>query len=221
MSDKNIGAETDPAAFPLPSPGLSRVQRRRKRVIFVMALLLFFAALFTQSWWRPEGLWHEDIEIVGMVLIGLCVLGRTWCSLFIGGHKNEEIIRTGPYAVVRNPLYAFSVVAAGATGLLAGSITVGVLFALLIFLIFDRVIRKEETFLLNKFDGPYRDYLTTTPRWLPNWHLWENADTLIIRPNLVLITFRDASLFYLAYPLFEGIEWLQTDGILPVYLWLP
>ncbi|PCJ60134.1 MAG: isoprenylcysteine carboxyl methyltransferase [Rhodospirillaceae bacterium] len=221
MSDKNPEAETAPAAFPLPSPGLSSVQRRRKRIIFVVALLLLFAALFTQSWWGPEGFWHEDIEVVGMVLIGLCVLGRTWCSLYIGGHKSATIIRTGPYAVVRNPLYVFSVVAAGATGLLAGSIVVGALFALLIFLIFNGVIRKEETFLLKKFDGPYRDYLATTPRWLPNWRLWKDADTLVVRPNLVWMTFRDASLFYLAYPLFEGIEWLQATGILPVYLWLP
>lgn len=206
---------------PPPAPSLSGVQRRRKQIIFGVAFLLFFAILFTQSWWAWEGIWHEDIEILGLVLIGFCVLGRTWCCMYIGGQKNEAIIRVGPYSVVRNPLYVFSVIAAGATGFLTGSIVIGLLFALLIFLIFDRVIRKEEAFLVKKFDGAYRNYMAETPRWWPRWRLWKDADTLTVRPRLVWITFKDASLFYLAYPLFEGVEWLQGSGYLPVYLSLP
>ncbi len=141
--------------------------------------------------------------------------------MYIGGQKNEAIVRVGPYSMVRNPLYIFSVIAAGAIGLLVGSIVIGILFALLIFLIFDRVIRKEENFLLKKFEEPYRDYMTEVPRWHPRWYQWKDADTLVVRPKLVWITLRDASLFYLALPLFEGVEWLQEVGYLPVYLWLP
>lgn len=216
MKSKPVSATISPLV-----PSLSRVQHRRKHAIFAVALLLFLATLFTQSWWMPEGLWHEDIETAGLVLIGLCVLGRTWCCMYIGGQKNEAIVRVGPYAMVRNPLYIFSVIAAGAIGLLVGSIVIGILFALLIFLIFDRVIRKEENFLLKKFEEPYRDYMTEVPRWHPRWHQWKDADTLVVRPKLVWITLRDASLFYLAFPLFEGVEWLQEVGYLPVYLWLP
>lgn len=204
-----------------PLPSLSQVQHRRKATILAVALLFFLAALFTQSWWVPEGLWHEDIETAGLVFIGLCVLGRTWCCMYIGGQKSETIVCVGPYSMVRNPLYVFSIIAAGATGFLAGSIVIGVLFALLIFLIFDRVVRKEEAFLLKKFGEPYRDYMARVPRWLLRLRQWKDVETLVVQPRLVWITLRDASLFYLALPLFEGIEWLQEASYLPVYLWLP
>src|SRR6185503_11217281 len=87
-------------------------QRARKAVIFA-AIALAGAALFVvTSRWPEGGFTHEIIEWIGMVFIGLCVVGRIWCSLYIGGRKNFELIQDGPYSLVRNPLYLFSVIAA-------------------------------------------------------------------------------------------------------------
>ena len=48
------------------------------------------------------------LETGGVILILVCIVGRTWCTLYIGGNKKRELITAGPYSVVRNPLYVFT-----------------------------------------------------------------------------------------------------------------
>lgn len=57
------------------------------------------------------------IERTGGLLILLCIAGRTWCSLYIGGHKERQLIVSGPYSITRNPLHAFSIL--GTVGIFA------------------------------------------------------------------------------------------------------
>jgi protein-S-isoprenylcysteine O-methyltransferase Ste14 len=190
---------------------LSDTQRSRKRWIAALALCLLAASLFTQSLWGADGL-HESLEIVGLGLTALCVAGRAWCSLYIGGRKKQGVVTLGPYSVCRNPLYLFSVVGAVSIGFAAGSLTVGVLLGALCFLVFDRLIRREEVYLAAKFGDAYARYAAVTPRWLPRLSLWRDAPELVVQPRLVLITVRDASLFFAALPLFEAIEWLQLEA---------
>lgn len=208
-----------PAAL-APAAPLAVFQRRRKRWIAGLGLLLLAASLFTQSLWGADGL-HESIEVASLVLTGLCVAGRAWCSLYIGGQKKQELVALGPYSVVRNPLYLFSVAGAASVGFAAGSLVVGALLGLLCFLVFDRLIRREEAYLAAKFGQAFRRYTAATPRWLPRPRLWRDSHELTVRPRLVLLTVRDASLFFAALPLFEVIEWLQLEGWLPVLLRLP
>jgi protein-S-isoprenylcysteine O-methyltransferase Ste14 len=54
------------------------------------------------------GLIHEPFEYVGYALVIVCVVGRIWCSAYVGGYKNTKLIDTGPFSIVRNPLYVFS-----------------------------------------------------------------------------------------------------------------
>lgn len=46
--------------------------------------------------------------LLGLLLVGVATVGRLWCSLYISGHENSELITTGPYSLSRNPLYFFS-----------------------------------------------------------------------------------------------------------------
>jgi protein-S-isoprenylcysteine O-methyltransferase Ste14 len=48
-------------------------------------------------------------------------LGRTWCSLDISGRKKRELVTVGPYALVRNPLYIFTLLEAFGIGAQSGS----------------------------------------------------------------------------------------------------
>ena len=202
-------------------PDLGRVQRTRKRILLAVTSLLAAALPFVASIRHPEGALHETIEAIGFALIIVCVLGRTWATLYIGGRKKHALVIDGPYSLVRNPLYLFSLIGAAGIGLTTGSATYGLAFALAVFLVFNGVIRREETYLRTNFGGVFDEYAARTARWLPGIRGWRDANELVVRPRLVLITFRDASLFLLAVPVTEAIDHLQAAGYLPVLLRLP
>lgn len=200
---------------------LSRVQRRRKQFAFGAGLLLLLAMLFTESFWVSETLMHEGLEIIGFGLILLCMIGRTWCSLYIGGRKKKLLVDQGPYSLSRNPLYLFSVLGGVGVGLQAGNLTAGLIFGLFVFALFSVVILQEENFLKAKFPTEFSAYAAQVPRWGPRFSNWHTEAELVVQPRLVLLTFRDALVFLMAIPLLEGIEMLQEAGWLPVLLHLP
>jgi len=201
--------------------GLSQVQQVRKHSLWLAAVPCAIAFLVVAPLWREGSLGEESIEMLGLGLIALAVAGRTWCTLYIGGRKKREIVSVGPYSLSRNPLYVFSVLGALGIGMTSGSIAVGLLVAAFAFVIFDGVVRREEAYLESHFGDTYAAYRRRVPRWLlPQGH-WRDAEHLDVRPKLVLITFRDASIMLLALPVVEGVEALRGLLHLPVLLHLP
>jgi protein-S-isoprenylcysteine O-methyltransferase Ste14 len=201
---------------------LQRLQRRRKQALRMIAVLCIALLLITQSHWQTAA---PGLPIVlqrtGLLLILACLFGRTWCTLYIGGHKKRELITLGPYSVVRNPLYVFTMLGTAGVGLLAGSLALALLFAACAMAIFAWIVRAEEAFLADAFGREFRGYAARVPRFWPRLSAWQNADELLVRPHLVMRTFLEASLFLLAVPLIEVKDLAQTAGWLPVLLRLP
>ncbi|MBK1698365.1 methyltransferase family protein [Rhodovibrio salinarum] len=200
---------------------LSKLQHARKRALWLVAASFNAAFLASVPAWTAEGPSEQTIEIAGFAVIALAVLGRTWCTLYIGGRKKRTLVTEGPYSLSRNPLYVFSVMGAFGIGATSGSIVMGALLAAAAAAILDIVIRREEAYLTEHFPVAYLEYMRSVPRWLsPDAH-WHDAETVEVRPRLLLITLRDASLMLLALPVAEGIEALHRLGYLPVLLHLP
>jgi protein-S-isoprenylcysteine O-methyltransferase Ste14 len=197
------------------------VQAIRKIVLYVVVALGAFVFAVTTSIYPSGEAIHEMVEWFGIVLIVSCILGRTWSSLYIGGRKIEEFVRTGPYSVMRNPLYFFSFLGAAGVGMQVGSVILGLICATLAWLVFYVVVLQEEQVLADRYGEAYRDYLQRVPRFFPNPSLWHDEPTLTIRPPRVLMTFADALVFLLAVPLAELFERLQDTGVIPVLLRLP
>jgi protein-S-isoprenylcysteine O-methyltransferase Ste14 len=197
------------------------VQIIRKAVLF--AGVAAGAALFavTNSVYPSGGTVHEMIEWGGIVLIVTCILGRTWASLYIGGRKIDELVRSGPYSVTRNPLYFFSFLGAAGVGAQVGSVVLGIIFGALSVVVFLVVVWQEEKLLTERYGQIYADYLAQVPRFIPNTSLWRDEPTLTIHPPRVLMTFADALVFLLAVPAAEFFEHLQEAGIIPVLLKVP
>ena len=176
---------------------------------------------FIQSFWGIESAMHETLEWIGYVLIFAGVFGRVWCSAFIGGRKNYELIDIGPYSIVRNPLYVFSFLAVTGVALTTGMIAVAVA-AMSLFLIYYRfVIEREEEALLDAYGAPYADYLARVPRWWPRPSLWREPGEIVVRPRYVYLTLRDIGWIILLFPAVEAIDAAQAAGWLPVLLRLP
>ena len=200
---------------------LQRVQRIRKLAVLVALIGLVGASLVTQSSDGIDGEWHERVEVIGLVAIVLSIVGRAWCSLYIGGRKKSEIVDRGPYSITRNPLYVFSYIGAFGIGAQSGSATIGFAFVLAAMVVFYMTVKREEAFLEREFGAVYAAYKARTPRFWPRFSLWRDEEQLSIRPALFVSTILDGLIFLLAIPVFELIDVGQASGWLRVMAHLP
>ena len=200
---------------------LSRFQSLRRLTLAALVLLLFAVLVFGQSLFPPETVLHETVEMVGVLLIFLGIVGRLWSTLYIGGRKAETIVTGGPYSITRNPLYLFSSMAAAGVGAQMGSVTALVGFALLCAGAFHFVILREEKFLKEALGAPYEAYLRSVPRFWPDLALYREGETGSFRPKLLLSTLLDGLVFLVAMPVFEMIDAWQVSGVLPVLFRIP
>lgn len=200
---------------------ISTVQTVRKIVLAMGIAVGVFVFAVTDSKYVTGSRAHELIEWVGFVLIVVCILGRTWSSLYIGGRKIEELVQTGPYSVMRNPLYFFSIIGATGVGAQSGSVLIALICGLIALVVFRVVVGQEEKVLIDRYGDTYRAFMARVPRFFPKPSLWTDDATLTIRPPRVVMTFADALVFLLAIPIAEGFEHLQDIGVLPVLLTLP
>jgi protein-S-isoprenylcysteine O-methyltransferase Ste14 len=204
-----------------PALDLGAVQKIRKGAVLVALLALMGAALVTQSVGGVDGRWHEMVEAAGLAMIVFSIVGRAWCTLYIGGRKKADVVDSGPYSITRNPLYVFSFFGAFGVGAQSGSAAIACGFVLASLLIFRLTVAREEAFLSREFGERYEAYRARTPRFVPNFGLWRDTEELTVRPSLFLLTIRDGLVFLLAIPIFEMIDLAQAEGWLKVIALLP
>lgn len=193
---------------------LARYQRLRRLWIFIGIVITGTLLLSVSTAWDEYT--AEHVELAGICLIWIGIVGRLWSILYIGGHKAQAIITDGPYSVMRNPLYFFSTIAAVGVGFQTGTMTAGLFFGLLCFIAFQIVIRREEKYLAAAFGAPYTNYLSAVPRFFPNLSLFHDRETREISTRRMYSTLLDGLVFFIAFPLFEFAEYLQEVGVIPV-----
>jgi protein-S-isoprenylcysteine O-methyltransferase Ste14 len=195
---------------------VSKAFVQRKRLIFVrVAAVLAVLLLFLAKPALTEGSEsHEALEFFGFCLVLVCVAGRLWSILYVGGKKNEELVSTGPFSMSQNPLYFFSTVGAVGIGLLYGSAFAALALGLASFLIFRVTARKEAEYLLGKFGPVYLAYIKRTPRFWPNPLLYRDNDELQFSTRALKRTFYDGLYFLAIFPAIELVEYLRETGML-------
>lgn len=204
-----------------PTMDLAVVQKIRKAAVLVALVGLVGLAVVTQSVGGVDGEWHEHVELAGFVAMIVSIVGRAWCSLYIGGRKKSEIVDRGPYSITRNPLYVFSYLGAFGIGAQSGSVTIGLGFVVAAMAVFYLTVQREEAFLEREFGAVYTAYKARTPRFWPRLSLWRDEEQLTIRPALFVTTILDGLVFLLAIPVFELIDAGQAAHWLRVVFHLP
>ena len=200
---------------------ITKVQTIRKIVLLVAIAVAVFVFAVTDTVYPSGHAVHELVEWIGILLIVICILGRTWSSLYIAGRKGRELVTNGPYSTCRNPLYFFSIVGTVGMGAQSGSVVIGLICGAIAAIVFFLVVTQEEKLLTQVHGKKYRSYLATVPRFIPSPGLWRDDKTLTIRPPRVLMTFADALVFLLSVPVAEGFEYLREIGTIPTLLILP
>ncbi|MFC4235249.1 methyltransferase family protein [Thalassospira xianhensis] len=201
--------------------GLRNVQRIRKRTFRIGGLMMLILVMLAQASWQRTTNIHDVIEATGIIAIMICIIGRGWCALYIGGRKKTELVMTGPYSLCRNPLYLFSIIGAFGAGAQSGSLVIAGLFAIVCWIVLREVTLREEAVLKQSFGPRYYRYLITVPRFRPATFRWCDENPLLCQPPLFLRTIRDGCWFLIAGPVLEGVKILQEQGLITPLVYLP
>ena len=156
-----------------------RLEPAYSRIVRVLAFVVVFALLLTTKIPLPwlyrelwtQGLWPFWIG-AAVTVAGLLFsvwarqhLGRNW-SRSVTIKQDHELITSGPYALVRHPIY---------TGILAGFLGTaialsqvrGLVAVAIIFLVFWAKFRMEEEWMRSEFGDTYAAYSRRTSALVP------------------------------------------------------
>jgi protein-S-isoprenylcysteine O-methyltransferase Ste14 len=196
--------------------------RSTPRLRATVALLLGVLALVAVSE-RPLArcLAGEALALAGLACIACAALGRIWTSLFIAGHKDEHLVRHGPYAALRHPLYALSMLAMLGAGLASGSVAIALALLAACGVLFVLAARDEDAWLERNHGTEFARYRREVRAFLPHWSALEAPETLAIRPRVLWKAFLDAGSLLGFYGLLRVADALQSGGVTPTWLTLP
>ncbi len=109
----------------------------------------------------------------GIVVTALGELVRLWGVHHIGvisrtrSERLGPLVASGPFAILRNPLYAGNIALWVGFALAARLVWLAPLILLLLGLQYHAIVRWEERLLESRLGDAYRAYATRVPRWLP------------------------------------------------------
>jgi protein-S-isoprenylcysteine O-methyltransferase Ste14 len=152
--------------------------------IFHLGAHVLAVMLVASHWFRGPFQWqlwpqNKFTFFAGAALM-LAGLGfAVWARIHLGQYwsgsvalkEGHRLIRTGPYALVRHPIYTGLLAGVAGTAIALGQLR-GVLALVLLLFIYLWKSRREERLLMGEFGGEYIQYraevpaLAPLPRWL-------------------------------------------------------
>jgi protein-S-isoprenylcysteine O-methyltransferase Ste14 len=141
----------------------SAASRALRQYLLNLGLLLLFVSIPGLRWrYLPSSPWHVP---VGLGTLAVATLLHVWARMCLGRNWSSEVmikadhqlIRTGPYRVVRHPIYTAILGLAIGTALISGRV-VSLLGVLAFLLAYARKLRIEERALGETFGAEWEDY---------------------------------------------------------------
>jgi len=196
-------------------------QKKRIAALWLLAVLFLATIVLTKPAIGYETDLHEFLEMTGLGLVFIAILGRLWSILYIGTQKNRALVTAGPYSMTRNPLYFFSLTGIFGIGLMFGSLLLAVALTAACYVVFLYTARREAAYLRGLFGEAYDGYAARTPMLIPNPRLYRGPAEVTFSPAALTTTFLDSLFLIALLPLFEGLEAAQTAGYLTPLVLIP
>ncbi len=121
-------------------------------------------------------LWPQSLLAywVGLALLAAGLAFAVWARVHLGRNwsgsvtvkEGHELIRSGPYAYVRHPIYTGLITAVLGTAISCGTLRAA-LGLVIITLSLVRKLRTEEGFMRDTFPGEYQHYCAQVPALIP------------------------------------------------------
>ena len=118
----------------------------------------------------------------GVAVTAAGELIRLWGVRHIGAISRTRsqrlgpLVATGPFALIRNPLYVGNILIWVGFALSARLVWLAPLIVLLLGAEYHAIVRWEESLLVSRLGDAYRDYAARVPRWVPTLNRRDRKD---------------------------------------------
>ena len=142
----------------------------KKRTSIPLPIVL--TLLLVPAHWSTLSL-SSSAALAGVLVVALGELLRMWGVHHIGvisrtrSDRLGPLIDTGPFSLVRNPLYLGNILLWLGFSISARLIWLAPFIVLLLSVEYHAIVRWEERLLESRIGLTYRDYTRRVPRWLP------------------------------------------------------
>jgi protein-S-isoprenylcysteine O-methyltransferase Ste14 len=166
--------------------------------------------------------------LVRVITSGFAALGTSGRAKVAA--EAAELNTTGPYSLVRNPLYVGRILNFTGLAMLTGSWVYGALVFLLAILVYERISTYEEEYLREKFGAAHAEWAKDVPSLLPRLHGWvkpkypfwwkrmiwrEQNKLFLLATAIALYAFARAGFDPAAVPAWQ-VPWFEAYGVLVV-----
>jgi protein-S-isoprenylcysteine O-methyltransferase Ste14 len=144
----------------------------------VIGYYLMFSSELDIPWLQHRFLPRsEALDICAIVVTITGMLFAVWARVYLGRNwssaptikEQHELICTGPYRLVRHPIYTGILMAMVGTFLANGKVR-GLLAVFFVWLGWTIKSRMEEEFMMRTFGAQYEEYRRTTGALIPKFH---------------------------------------------------
>lgn len=144
------------------------MSRSASNWLFISAMVIAGIFLAHPSALMSKPLIDNTVDIIGLLVslsgLALRVVSRHWKI----EHGDGKLVTSGPYGVVRHPLYLGSFLAGLGLCLIIGSAWFLVVFVVGYLLVHIRIAQGEERYLSGVWAEEYSEYMDSVPGWLPS-----------------------------------------------------
>jgi protein-S-isoprenylcysteine O-methyltransferase Ste14 len=149
----------------------AKLDRRARWGILLVAIA--YSLLWQNRFWeRPLPGWRVPLSILLFTLAavlswtGSSALGRQW-RIDAGLNPDHELVTTGPYRVVRHPIYTSMLCVLAGTGFIITPLLVLLLSAIVFLAGTEIRVRIEDGLLASRFGEQFQEYRRTVPAYIP------------------------------------------------------
>jgi len=115
-----------------------------------------------------------SLWIMGALIVAIGEAIRLWAVHHIGAISRTRsdrlgpLVSSGPFAVVRNPLYVGNILLWAGFAISANLVWFAPVAIVLLALEYHAIVRWEEGLLAERIGEPYIEYVARVPRWVPS-----------------------------------------------------
>ena len=188
------------------------------RLYFLPVIALILA---TRGTFADSGKEAVLVDLAAFAAITVAALGRLWCSIYIAGYKTCRVIDCGPYSLVRNPLYLFSLIGGVGAGLATHSLVVLALVLGFFAVVYPMTIADEERRLEAVHGEPYLAYKAHVPRLVPRVDTWQAPVVYAVNLPRLQHAFLDTVWFFWMFAALFTLHRVQASEVVWTLMPLP